>query len=529
MTQASFDAMNSLRPASNPKWDLPHLEALLQTPHREAFEESWLPQAMTNQRWFGGKGKSLRNIRIVKHWPLAAGASQALWLAVRVEYSEGPGENYQVAFAFAECEEGQKPDLLLAGKPGKWVDAFATPWFVQEILRRMTLESGIKPGNQSLMALLANGDKMECEAVPALREALVAAAMEIKPLTADQSNSASLIADRYFIKFYRRLEAGVSPEAEMVRYLGEAGYAGTPAWRGEWRLRPQGGEAIALAIVTDQVAHPENFWNTLLGRLRRAPTSGDSSESLGLVAQLGAQTARMHMALARGTSAAFAPQPFSEGEPARWADGIAEEVKQSLVILQTHWNGFGSEAKRLAEFVLAQQAVLLEPLERLRQMSPKYLGLKTRAHGDYHLGQVLAHDGGIAILDFEGEPARSLAERRAKATPLRDVAGMLRSLHYVSVAARILPLQPGEVVPAAAMLHPWHRLAHEGFLNAYRSEWATDPQVAAELLPTPEGFKLLLDALLLEKAAYELRYEAQNRPEWVEIPLNGLSLLAQPV
>jgi len=494
------------------------LSELGRLPAREVLEGEYFPAFLEKQRWFGGKGRALRTVRISQSAPL----SHALWLNVRVDYKEGQPEHYQVPLAYAAKNEKPDARAILAevvkdGQSGYLIDAMSVPQFTRDLVDFML---SLSTGRQNKNAVLADGGKLEAEVSPAFRATCEGEEWQPKPLKADQSNTAVLLGKRYFFKLYRRLEAGLSPEAEIVRYLGEsARFSGTPAWRGEWRLHSSARESTALALITDQVESPVSAWDYLQGKLTATPDLTATVEQ-DFIRTLGLRTAEMHAALAKGDTPAFKPEAYGPGETGKLARSISQQLAQALRELRGKLPGLDPETKKAAERLLDQSEALEKPLRLLSEAEPGALGLKTRTHGDYHLGQVLVHKHGVAILDFEGEPARSLAERRAKQSPLRDVAGMLRSLHYAAVAARLLP---GEgFKPGAAALDAWHRQAHADYLAAY------DAGMAAEsLLPQGIHRRNLLAALVVEKAAYELRYEVHNRPDWVGIPLGGLIALAE--
>ena len=321
-------------------------------------------------------------------------------------------------------------------------------------------------------------------------------------LGAEQSNTSIVIDETAVLKVFRRLEAGDNPELEMVRFLTSRGFENVPALRGWYALE---GELLdaTLGVAQELVHDGRDGWELVLDMLAVDPDR--ALEDLG---ELGGVIGRMHTVFGSDiTDPDFAPDDPGEEGLALLTATIDEEIERVFLDLPDDSEAVEPIAGRGEEV-----------RDRLQLMSHVVVGGKLiRHHGDLHLGQTLrtgGRDGRWFVLDFEGEPARPLIDRRRKRSPLRDVAGMLRSFAYASSASRILRDAP---VPDA-----WEGAARERFLDGYFTE------VDAGLLPASEaGIRQLLAIFELEKAVYELRYELNNRPDWVPIPVSGIARLLQ--
>jgi trehalose synthase-fused probable maltokinase len=295
-----------------------------------------------------------------------------------------------------------------------------------------------------------------------------------------------VFGDTLIFKQFRRLAVGVNPDVEITRFLTEhTDFRHTPRLCGSLEYRDDGGPC-ALAIAQELVGDARDGWRWLLDRL----AAGDAA--LAPLRTLGRRTAELHLALAADSGEpAFAPELIAAADVAAWTEAVQRQLDDARAALGGRWPAGVSariDAAGLAGLVgLAKQ----------------------RHHGDFHLGQTLAVRDGMdfAIIDFEGEPLRPLEERRRKHTPLRDVAGMLRSIGYAAASARL----------AAGERRRWERDARAAYLSAYRAVTA-----GARFVPeSDDAFARVLAVLEVEKAAYEIVYEANNRPDWVEIPLAG--------
>jgi trehalose synthase-fused probable maltokinase len=328
----------------------------------------------------------------------------------------------------------------------------------------------------------------------------------VRPLGAEQSNTSVVVGDQIVVKVFRRIERGENPELEMLRFLGAQGFDRVPGIEGWATLTAPEGEVATLAIAQELVHDGRDGWELVLERLE-ADDRGASV--VPLLHDLGTTLAGLHRALgADREDPDFAPEPGGRELAAALAERIAADAADVLprvaLLLGGSGEGDGAEPAVTAEAVAAAARGLADRLDA---------GPVLRHHGDLHLGQTLHTPGGWVILDFEGEPARPLAERRVKQPALRDVAGMLRSLSYAAATrARSGPWTPG-----------WEAAARAALLDGYLAG------ADRALLPapgTPTG--RLLTLLELEKALYELRYELGNRPDWVHLPLAGLRRIVDP-
>jgi trehalose synthase-fused probable maltokinase len=346
----------------------------------------------------------------------------------------------------------------------------------------------------------------------------------IRRSAAEQSNTSIRIGEDAILKIIRKLEVGAHPELEMSRYLGAAGFDATPKLLG-WveTTELQAGERCTLSLMYSFLDNQGDGWHWVLARLGRAVASADPSafdELQVWLESLARQTAKMHTVLARDTGDdAFAAEPVTASDLEGWVASAREMAERALQLLTEGSARFDPEAGQLARDVVDARATLLLDLPRLIRIPLSWS--KTRHHGDFHLGQVLVVDKDAAILDFEGEPLRDLAERRAKHSVIRDVAGMMRSFSYAAnAAARALPAQMKmeERHAAQQRLTDWYREACRTFADAYFKGVEGLASIPARRVDADN----ILRFFLLEKALYEITYEVTNRPDWVAIPLRGV-------
>jgi maltose alpha-D-glucosyltransferase/alpha-amylase len=404
--------------------------------------------------------------------------------------------------------------------------------------------------------MLIEGDaRLEAEASAVVRgcrsrafgEVRGAEPMGARTASAEQSNTSILYDQKMILKLFRRLQAGENPDIEIGRFLTEvAHFPRIAAFLGEIDLQRGDGEHTATAMLQELVANEGDGWQWTLEELARfyeavatcpAPkdegeaatflhdgrVSGEAEEHAGLylgaAELLGHRTAEMHLALSTETEdKAFCAEPLTVEDLDADAERILEQTHRTLDALKLRMAQLKDETADDAATILSRRIELFARARALR--AGQASGKAIRIHGDYHLGQVLRAKNDFVLLDFEGEPARTLEERRRKQCPLKDVAGMLRSFSYAAWSGLEQHVQRRPESQAA--LEPWLRMWQNAvstrFLNAYRQTLSERP----ELLPEPAQAQALLHAYLLEKALYELLYELNNRPAWVRIPLAGM-------
>jgi maltose alpha-D-glucosyltransferase/alpha-amylase len=359
---------------------------------------------------------------------------------------------------------------------------------------------------------------------------------EIRRLATEQSNSSVIIGDQAVLKIYRRLVAGEHPEIEVARFLTQtADYQNTPPLLGSAEQIGKDGERHALAVLTGFVRNQGDGWSFTLNYLDRVfdemrlveaaepvPPADRHATYLEQIRTLGRRTAELHRALAIETDdPAFAAEPIAAADLKAWGEAAQHQADKAFAALDRAKGATEGPLRETVEAVLARRK---ECAAAIRRLSGKRVrASKTRIHGDYHLGQVLVVANDFFIIDFEGEPARSLAERRAKSTPVKDVAGMLRSLEYAAWAAlfRLLEHEPDPFSRLLPYALAWREAAQDAFLRAYIETMGDCPSWPADRAEADR----LLNLFILDKALYEICYEAANRPTWLRIPVAGLGMV----
>jgi maltose alpha-D-glucosyltransferase/alpha-amylase len=489
-------------------------------------ERESLPPYLVKRRWFGAKDRVLQSSRIaylaslpnddrellLSEIEVVAGGIPSRWLLpISMTWEDETSAALPAQLALARVRRGRRVGLL--------TDAFAVAEFARALLAAMADDLRIDtPEGQIVFEPTA--DKVETLVRPP--------DAPIMWLSAEQSNSSLIVDDAVMIKIFRRIQPGEHPEAEISRYLTANNFSNSPALLGEVRRIGPDGESHALAVAQTFVRNQGDAWTWTINQFNRALDDVASREATTesrdadiedyhmIAGEIGRQLGVMHQILARPTAdEAFAPRLATREDVLAWIERATGLLKQALDIVAEHktWDNEAVEAD--AGAVLAAREELMATLQRLGEQGEGTL--VSRIHGDFHLGQVLVASADAYIIDFEGEPARPVAERRQKASPLRDVAGLLRSIDYAAASA----LDPKNVLASRVSQGRRSRLvtrlredAERAFIDAYRS-------AINDLAGMERGE--LLDFFLIEKAAYEICYEAANRPSWLAIPMSGLA------
>jgi maltose alpha-D-glucosyltransferase/alpha-amylase len=529
-------------------------ETILQNKQREEFERLILPGYLKRCRWFGAKGRVIRSTKIKEDILIRNDAAACHVLLVEVGYREGEDEWYLLPLSFAaepesnkiieEFSQGIIARLHVEDTEGVLYDSTYDQAFHKALLNTIAHRRKVKGRNGDLIGLPGK----QFRHLSGTKESDTAS----RALKAEQSNTSIIYDDRLFLKLYRRLDEGVHPDCEIVRFLTEeTAFSNVPPFAGAVEYRQEGSEPITVALLQGFVSNIGDAWTYTLDVAARyferalskkeeakdIVRPGDSfldvdpsripalmEELIGglyleLASLLGKRTGELHLALgSRSEAASFAPEPFS----LLYQRSVYQSM-QSLVIRTMQ--SLAHNLDRIPEHIRDEtQAILTAEQEIVRRMQKilekKFSAMKIRIHGDYHLGQVLYTGKDFVIMDFEGEPARPLGERRLKRSPLRDVAGMIRSFHYAAHGALFLrsSFRPEDVALLESWIGPWYYYISGIFLHSYLNTVGK-----ASFLPQErDELEILLHTFLLEKAVYELGYEMNNRPDWVIIPLRGI-------
>jgi maltose alpha-D-glucosyltransferase/alpha-amylase len=511
---------------------------------RTQLESDTLPRFIEMQRWYAGKGTAVQRARIEDHaiWSDGEGHEWMLpLLSVDDAGGDAPAAHYFVplALAWEETDEERMKRIAPGGlarvrqqaQVGVLGDAFHDEAFCRAVVRAI--------GDSREVATLGQG---RLRFTPTSAFAGMAGRLDELPVSrpgAQSSNTVVTFDETLFLKGYRRLRPGLNPELEVGKFLTEvARYPHCVPVAGALEYLAADGTQMTLALVQSYVSNQGDGWDYTQGYLQRyledlrvAPAQPHEAPSplavhggyLELAATLGLRTAQLHEALALRTGdAAFDPEPLTAQDVAGYRQRARVEAEDTLAQLERRLAELPAPVQADAQAVLARRAAVFDHIGAgtpapSAQESP--VGIKTRYHGDYHLGQVLVTGNDFVVIDFEGEPGRSFEERRAKGSALRDVAGMLRSFNYARWAALKHTLQSTEeVLRMDAAVQQWEDAARSAFLGAYMGHMAPgelERQTSARLLSLFE----------MEKALYELRYELGHRLDWVQVPLQGILAL----
>ncbi len=436
-------------------------------------DERSLIEYVTRQRWYGAKSRTVGHAQVLDTVTIRQAEPQLSLALIEMRFDTGAHDIYQLLVS--DGVEGDSFDGLAE-------DAGIAREIVSAMRAGVTLQ-----GSEGV------AEFSPAEDFSALGRELGA----VRLVSSEQSNSSVVFDDALILKVFRRVEPGINPELEMLRFLTAQGFRNIPALGG-WYGYSGGPLTATLGLLQEYVAGAIGGWELALGEIASAPES-----LLDRLGRLGEVTAHMHTALGSDPDdLAFAPEEPSVESLGLLTATVDEEIARVFLELP-------DDDERLAPIVGRGEEVR-EQLRLLTHAGSS--GRVIRTHGDYHLGQTLWKGQDWIILDFEGEPARTLVERRRKRSPLRDVAGMLRSFAYAATAA--------ELTRGAAVPDDWEERARERFLESYLET------VDATLLPPGDAaIERLLAVFELEKAVYELRYELDNRPDWVGIPVAGIDRL----
>ncbi|MDO8878933.1 MAG: maltose alpha-D-glucosyltransferase [Pseudolabrys sp.] len=497
------------------------------------FELDVLPGYIGIRRWFADKTSRSLTAKVSAAIPFENGPDRFVAVIADVGGNHGTSRYFlPLTIRWTRYTSiDRAPACVLAAvrrgpREGTLLDAVAEPEFVNALLTKIHANETVG----------ADGKYLHFRPTATFTSQALPDVKTVKAIDGEQSNSSVIVDGQYVIKILRRIAPGVHSEIEVGRFLtDETSYKNAPALLGAIELE-EGDDCSALAVVHAFVENQGDAWSLVLGSLERlidtqqlnlAEPIEETPDTLVLLQrlrQIGRRTAELHQALgSRNDIEAFAPEPIGAGDIAQWADTLNARAKERFDMLADRLSTLPEPARELAKQLLNNSAAITAYIDSWRDIVID--GIKIRHHGDFHLGQILISKDDAYLLDFEGEPRRSLEERRHKAPPARDVAGMVRSIDYAISAAidHSTDLSPEDLSVLRPLMQAWGDRLTAAFWDSYRE---TPADVA--LWPAKEEqAQQLLDIFLLEKALYEIEYELTNRPAWLHIPLDATLRILQ--
>ena len=520
---------------------------------RTLLERHALVPFLQRQRWFASRTRAVRHARFTDWAPIHAATHPSFATIVSIEYDDGWTESYFVPLALlggdAAAHALQSASTVLGRITGARKGVIVDGLQDDDVCDRLLAWAQLDREQATQLGSIKGSRQFTVDSRQANPESRVPNHTWAR-VPGDQTNSLVIADDQCVLKVFRRIEPGLNPELEIGRALATQRFDRVPPFVGAIEYLRPSLEPGTLAIVQRTVPNQGTAWTYTIDDLRRffervaaRSTRSDGQEGLhgrdgqdgaepppffaalegwylAGAATLGRRTAEMHAALAACAGDAFAPEPFD----ARHLEALARDLRvhadRSLGRLAEAASSLDGSVRPLAEAVLGARETLLARIDAVRALTDA--GLRIRIHGDYHLGQVLRTEEDFVVVDFEGDPSRPIADRRAKASPLRDVAGMLRSFSYAAYAALFTFTQhaPNEFESLESWADTWRHWATRAFLRGYREATGVSP-----ILPPEVATQTLLDAFMIEKAFDEIAYELANRPGWVRIPLIGIHKL----
>lgn len=494
---------------------------------------------LQRQRWFRGKGRSVADVRVVDAFELSSGAVPYLLAILLVEYRGGVQERYATPLTIRPTVDDGDPTAIAE------VTNSSTHQWICDATKEDEVWSALCAVIGGERSLLGQYGSLAGRGIAGHGPELTASVDQVRVLSAEQSNTSVLLGQRIILKLIRKVEFGINPDSEILEFLTtKTSYRDVPRLLGLMTYHDsQVEEAVAegtTIVAQGFVSNQGDGWSYTLKwltawleevrnvhpNLPRNSTDVIRSRFemfLEDMRHLGMLTAHLHLALAsQQEPEAFRPELITTEDVERWQGKMVQFLSEVCRDLR----GASDEQRTLAglshEMVDGLESACRNRFNQLNLLA-NGRSMKIRHHGDYHLGQILKTQGGFVVIDFEGEPARPLEERRAKVCSLKDVAGMLRSFNYAAEVA-LKQQQPAFAADRAA-IRKWEDSVRAVFLDGYWS--VAQPGEATFLLDTRDDEMRVLQVYELDKALYELQYELRNRPDWLGIPLHGVQRLIQ--
>jgi maltose alpha-D-glucosyltransferase / alpha-amylase len=538
--QAPTEARRALKKRVVPTLKAPaQLEILLNDSQREQLEREILPTYIRNCRWFGSKARTFRHLKVIEQLPISADADGAQLWFIEISYLDAPTETYAIPVKIASDDVARgvsqsAPHAIIARFAGSdgvvLFDAIWDPTFRSQLFEAITRRQAMKARAGHFVGVIAS--RFEAD------QSVISGNSQV--VGGEQSNSSMLFDNKFFLKLYRKIEDGLNPDVEINRFLTEhTDYPNVPAFVGAIEYRRAKAEPAVVCMLQCAAANEGDVWTRTVdavGRYyervleRKADLQNESAPPGALLDELiggvypekvklfAQRTGELHLALAsRPDDPAFRPEPFNAMAQRSVYQNMRASLRRAFTLLEKKLPDLPAAFRDEAKEVLAAEQEILTREKRL--LDRRTNAAKIRIHGDYHLGQLLYTGKDFVILDFEGEPARPLSERKLKRSALRDVAGMMRSFQYAAYSALWQPAMRTEDVP---FLERWADLWYRQMGSVFLQSYLKTTDHAIFIPQNSDDFQIMLEAYLLDKAVYEIGYELNNRPDWVVIPIRGI-------
>ena len=522
------------------------LETLLRDNQRAQLEREILPTYIHNCRWFGSKARNFRDLKIVEQLPISSNADGAQLWFIEVSYLDAPTETYAIPVKIASDDVARgisqdAPHAIIArftGSDGAVLfDAIWDATFRSQLFEAIARRQAMKARAGDFVGVMASRFEADQTAMSGNSQVV----------SGEQSNSSMLFDNKFFLKLYRKIEDGLNPDVEINRFLTEqTDFVNVPAFVGSIEYRRAKAEPAVVCMLQRAAANEGDVWTRTVdavGRYyervleRKADLQNESVPPGALLDDLiggvypekvkliGQRTGELHLALAScPDDPAFRPEPFNAMAQRSVYQTMRTTLRRTFTLLERKLPDLSAAFRDEAKEVLAAEQEILTREKRL--LDRRASAAKIRIHGDYHLGQLLYTGKDFVILDFEGEPARALSERKLKRSALRDVAGMMRSFQYAAYSALWQPAMRNEDVP---FLERWADLWYRQMSSVFLQSYLTTTTNAIFVPKNSEDLQIMLEAYLLDKAVYEIGYELNHRPTWVVIPIRGIKHILQVV
>ncbi|MCU7491159.1 MAG: maltose alpha-D-glucosyltransferase [Ignavibacteria bacterium] len=521
-------------------------------------ERKVLPVYIKTCRWYGGKARQMQSISVKENIPIPVNGTNAYLIIIQVNYAAGAPENYVLTVSYIREKEAEKmikdnPQSIISRikvgeERGFIFDAIYSGEVRSQFLQMIQKKRRIKGGGGVLLAERSKKFNKLSGTTELPGHSRV--------LKAEQSNSSVLYGETFFLKFYRHVEEGINPDAEMIRFLSEVkNFENVPPYAGSLEYNSSGSEPHVLALLQKFTFNQGDAWTVTLDAVGRyfervmsqkpKPQNFDMNlenifdvrfQDMPEVLQnligasffekaslLGKRTGQMHAALSASENPDFAPEPLTMHYQKSLYQTLQTNTRRGMEFLRGSLKSLPPDKRKEAEKILSLEDRILEYCKGI--LNKKISAKKIRIHGDYHLGQVLNTGDDFMIIDFEGEPVRSPGERRLKYTAMRDVAGMVRSLHYAvySVFFQRSKMHGEEASLLQPWIEPWYYYITGAFLSAY-----LEATKGYDIVPEKrDELNILLTLFLIDKSIYEVGYELNNRPDWVVIPMQGIRMITK--